>query len=165
MIAVVMDDGDDLIPVARQQQSAYYLYRHRGLSSILLSLLEGEELTQTVTTTREKGKVTQALVHPVIAENVDFAPILDAFQSLTPGQRIVWLAIACAIIRVSQRPPPARWEQRTHANGKLKRYTESEVQRHYGMSAAGVYRAWMRADNVMSRAFREVEWQLHGNVR
>lgn len=137
-----------------------HLYRHRGLSNLLLGLLESEQMTQTVTTARDKGKVTRIVVSPVLAEYVDFAPILDAFQSLTPGQRIVWLAIACAIVRVSQHPPPARWEQRTHANGKLKRYSESEVQQHYGISTAGVYRAWMKADNVMGRAFRDVEWQF-----
>jgi hypothetical protein len=131
-------------------------YHRRGLTAILLSLLEAQTLTQTVIAERDSGHVTVVHVHPVITERADFAPVLDAFQSLTAGERIVWLALSAAMLRVGM----GRWEQRTHANGKPKRYSEEEVSRHYGISGRTVYRAWMKADNVMGRAFRDVSWQL-----
>jgi hypothetical protein len=140
-----MDDGDDL------------LYRRRGTAGLILRLFEAELITRTVEALRDEQKVTFVQPHPILIETIDFSLVLDAFRTLTPGQRVVYLAMACAVIRTG----PTRWAQRTHpANGRPHRYSEEEVARHYRMGEATVYRAWMEAQNRMGRALREVERQM-----
>ncbi len=155
---MVIEDVDDPLPgrLRRETPQQQQAHHRRGLAALLLDLLQADDLTQTVVAERSDGKVMVIHVHPELVTAVDFASVLDAFQSLSAGERIVWMAIAAGILRVR----PGRWEQRTHANGKPRRYTEEEVSRHYSMGRRTVYKAWMKADNVMGRAFDAVSWQF-----
>lgn len=134
-----------------------HYYRRRGTAGLILRLFEAELITRTVEAMRDEQKVTFVQPHPVLIETIDFAPVLDAFRALTPGRRVVYLAMACGVVRIG----PLRWEQRTHAaNGRPRLYSEEEVARHYRMGEATVHRAWGEAQNRMDRALREIERQI-----